>query len=64
MPIQNGPGCSIDDSLDREKVMLALGDIKGRDDVNIIIALGMPKEGFDWIWYEHALTGGLSRMVD
>lgn len=38
--------------------MLALRDIKVQDDVNIIIALGMAKEGFDWIWYEHALTGG------
>lgn len=48
----------VDDSLDREKVMLALRDIKGRDDVDIIIALGMAKEGFDWIWCEHALTVG------
>ena len=44
--------------------MLTLRDIKGQDDVNIIIALEMAKEGFDWIWYEHALTGGLSRIVD
>jgi len=48
----------VDDSLDREKVMLSLRDIKGRDDVDIIIALGMAKEGFDWIWCEHALTVG------
>ncbi len=48
----------VDDSLGREKVMLALRDIKGRDDVDIIIALGMAKEGFDWIWCEHALTVG------
>jgi hypothetical protein len=26
--------------------------------VDIIIALGMAKEGFDWIWCEHALTIG------
>jgi len=26
--------------------------------VDIIIALGMAKEGFDWIWCEHALTVG------
>ena len=29
-----------------------------RDYVDIIIALGMAKEGFDWIWCEHALTVG------
>jgi superfamily II DNA or RNA helicase len=29
-----------------------------RDFVDIIIALGMAKEGFDWIWCEHALTVG------
>ena len=29
-----------------------------RDHVDMIIALGMAKEGFDWIWCEHALTVG------
>jgi hypothetical protein len=29
-----------------------------RDYVDIIIALGMAKEGFDWIWCDHALTVG------
>jgi hypothetical protein len=29
-----------------------------RDHVDIIVALGMAKEGFDWIWCEHALTVG------
>jgi hypothetical protein len=29
-----------------------------RAHVDIIIALGMAKEGFDWIWCEHALTIG------
>ncbi|MDA8575663.1 DEAD/DEAH box helicase family protein [Candidatus Marinamargulisbacteria bacterium] len=29
-----------------------------RDFVDMIIALGMAKEGFDWIWCEHALTVG------
>lgn len=48
----------VDDGPDRETVMAALRDIKGRDDVDIIIALGMAKEGFDWIWCEHALTVG------
>lgn len=48
----------VDDGPDREVVMAALRDIKGREDVDIIIALGMAKEGFDWIWCEHALTVG------
>ncbi|MGE6210574.1 DEAD/DEAH box helicase [Comamonas aquatica] len=48
----------VDDSSEREQVMASLREIKGRDDVDIIIALGMAKEGFDWIWCEHALTVG------
>lgn len=45
----------------RSRVLSALKhpDQKGnRDNVDIIIALGMAKEGFDWIWCEHALTIG------
>ncbi len=45
----------------REKVSSALKDSaqkNNRDHVDIIIALGMAKEGFDWIWCEHALTVG------
>ncbi len=48
----------VDEGSVREQVMHSLRDIKGRDDVDIIIALGMAKEGFDWIWCEHALTVG------
>ncbi|MCK6393069.1 DEAD/DEAH box helicase [Zoogloea sp.] len=48
----------VDDGPERERVMGSLREIKGRDDVDIIIALGMAKEGFDWIWCEHALTVG------
>ena len=43
------------------KVLAALKDPaqkNNRDHVDIIIALGMAKEGFDWIWCEHALTVG------
>jgi hypothetical protein len=43
------------------KVLNALKDPKqknNRDHVDVIIALGMAKEGFDWIWCEHALTIG------
>lgn len=45
----------------REKVSASLKDPaqkNNRDHVDIIIALGMAKEGFDWIWCEHALTVG------
>lgn len=48
----------VDDGSDREQVMATLRNIDSRDDVDIIIALGMAKEGFDWIWCEHALTVG------
>jgi superfamily II DNA or RNA helicase len=29
-----------------------------RDYMDIIVAMGMAKEGFDWIWCQHALTAG------
>lgn len=53
----------VDDSdpAQRTKVLTALKDPaqkNNRDNVDIIIALGMAKEGFDWIWCEHALTVG------
>lgn len=47
-----------DDPNKREKVIASLRNIDGRDDVDIIIAMAMAKEGFDWIWCEHALTVG------
>jgi len=52
----------VDDGPDRHaKVLTALKDPNqknNRDHVDVIIALGMAKEGFDWIWCEHALTVG------
>jgi len=53
----------VDDSdpAQRTKVLSALKDPdhkNNRDHIDIIIALGMAKEGFDWIWCEHALTVG------
>ena len=45
----------------RDRVAAALRDPvqkDNRDHVDIIIALGMAKEGFDWIWCDHALTVG------
>jgi hypothetical protein len=53
----------VDDSdpAKRSRVLAALKDSaqkNNRNHVDIIIALGMAKEGFDWIWCEHALTIG------
>lgn len=53
----------VDDSdlAQRSRVLAALKDPAQKDNrnhVDIIIALGMAKEGFDWIWCEHALTIG------
>ncbi|MBB6146837.1 superfamily II DNA or RNA helicase [Silvibacterium bohemicum] len=50
-----------DDPSKRDRVSIALKDPAqkhNRDYVDIIIALGMAKEGFDWIWCDHALTVG------
>ncbi len=47
-----------DNPKDREKVVSYLRNIKYVDDLDLIIALGMAKEGFDWPFCEHALTVG------
>jgi hypothetical protein len=47
-----------DNAADREKVISYLRDMQNVDDVDLIIALGMAKEGFDWSFCEHALTVG------
>lgn len=50
-----------EDAARRSKVLASLKDPAqrhNRDHVDIILALGMAKEGFDWIWCEHALTIG------
>ncbi|WP_417599321.1 DEAD/DEAH box helicase family protein [Pararhodobacter oceanensis] len=50
-----------DDPVKRDRVSASLKDPaqkNNRNHVDIIIALGMAKEGFDWIWCEHALTVG------
>ena len=48
----------VDDQIGREKVMGYLRNITKVDDLDIIIALGMAKEGFDWPFCEHTLTVG------
>lgn len=50
-----------DEPAKRNRVMAALKDPARKNDhdhVDLIVALGMAKEGFDWIWCEHALTAG------
>ncbi|HEL8422255.1 TPA: ATP-dependent helicase, partial [Legionella pneumophila] len=42
----------------RDRVVEYLRNLKKIDDVDLIIALGMAKEGFDWPYCEHALTVG------
>jgi len=50
----------VDDSnkIMRDKTLNYLRNIKSLDDMDLIIALGMAKEGFDWPYCEHALTVG------
>lgn len=48
-----------DEQKERNMVQDYLQNIKHRDDVDIIIALGTAKEGFDWQWCEMCLTIGV-----
>lgn len=43
---------------EREKIVNYLRSISKPEDLDLIIALGMAKEGFDWPFCEHALTVG------
>ncbi|MDX8377105.1 MAG: DEAD/DEAH box helicase [Mariprofundales bacterium] len=47
-----------DNPKEREKIATYLRQINALDDMDLIIALGMAKEGFDWPYCEHALTVG------
>ncbi|HEY8661260.1 MAG TPA: DEAD/DEAH box helicase [Hanamia sp.] len=47
-----------DNSKDREKISTYLRNMSALDDMDLIIALGMAKEGFDWPYCENALTVG------
>lgn len=57
----------VDDNVNREKVVAYLRNINDVSDLDIIIALGMAKEGFDWPYCEHTLTigyrGSLTEIV-
>lgn len=43
---------------ERDKIVNYLRNMDSVDDMDLIIALGMAKEGFDWPYCEHALTVG------
>lgn len=47
-----------DNGRERDKIVNYLRNIKSVEDMDLIIALGMAKEGFDWPFCEHALTIG------
>jgi hypothetical protein len=51
----------------RAKVKKYLAEIEDEDEMDIIIALGMAQEGFDWKFCEHSLTigyrGSLTQVV-
>ena len=47
-----------DEPKERDKIISYLRKMSHVDDIDLIIALGMAKEGFDWPYCEHALTVG------
>ena len=47
-----------DNQKERDKIQEYLRVSNNAEDIDIIIALGMAKEGFDWPYCEHALTVG------
>src|SRR3989344_1290078 len=47
-----------DNPKNREIIVEYLRNMKSIEDMDLIIALGMAKEGFDWPYCEHALTVG------
>ncbi len=47
-----------DNPKSRDKISAYLRNLDSVDDIDIIIALGMAKEGFDWPYCQHALTIG------
>lgn len=47
-----------DDPKARDRIVNFLRSVSSPDDLDLVIALGMAKEGFDWSFCEHALTVG------
>ena len=56
-----------DNAVERDKIVNYLRGINSVDDMDLIIALNMAKEGFDWPYCEHALTvayrGSLTEII-
>lgn len=56
-----------DNPVARDKIVNYLRGIQSIDDMDLIIALNMAKEGFDWPYCEHALTvayrGSLTEII-
>ncbi len=48
-----------DDAERRNSLQTYLRQMKSRDDLDILIALGTAKEGFDWAWCECCITIGI-----
>ena len=48
-----------DDTKERQQLQAYLQRMNGADAMDIIIALGTAKEGFDWAWCENCLTVGV-----
>lgn len=47
-----------DNQKERDKIVAYLRGVNAPEDIDMIIALGMAKEGFDWPFCQHALTIG------
>lgn len=47
-----------DNQKERDKIVAYLRGVSSPEDIDMIIALGMAKEGFDWPYCQHALTIG------
>lgn len=47
-----------DNQKERDKIVAYLRGVSSPESIDIIIALGMAKEGFDWPYCQHALTIG------
>ena len=56
-----------DDPIERDKIVNYLRNMNEENDIDVIIALGMAREGFDWPSCEHTLTigyrGSLTEVV-
>lgn len=53
-------GNLVEDNAERRNALQSyLRRMNGRDSMDILIALGTAKEGFDWEWCEHCITIGI-----